>query len=219
MFSEVVESVMVRTGRVTAADRTNIVDFVNSTVRECQTVDGLMFHRDFVEGRTTITADPTIWTMPSDFRLMRTVRYPDGSYPPFQLPGKVLFDMAQYYYSAGTYLTMVGCGTSGQMAYGYYRWLPRLKYYPEAERPAVYDEAADSWTYLNDITDPDAQEIARARVSNWLLLNHTELIKEGATAKMCKLVKDGERAVQAYSLYKQMQDAMKRSEAFETLGK
>lgn len=219
MFSEIVDSVGLRCGRGTVADRAAIVDFVNSTVRECQTVDGALFSRDLVEDSIPCSSDPTIWSTPNSFRLMRTVRYPDGRYPDFLLPGRVLTDKEFYYYSAGTYFALHGCGTSGEIAIAYYRFLPRLQYYAETARPAVYDEVTDTWTYAAGIVTDDEKEVARARVSNWLLSTYAELIKEGATAKLTKMIKDETRSVQSYSLYKQLQDSMKRTEARETLGK
>lgn len=221
MFSELIDSCIQRSGR---KDRqADIIDYANTTIRECQTL--ALFHRDLVEETVLATAEPTVWTLPNTFRQMRVVLYPDGMYPDYMMPGKQQKYLDRYYYAASGYMVFVGCGTQGAttlsqvIKLAYYSYLPRLKYYAVGSRPAVYDDETNAWTYNPVTTDPDEQAAARAKVSNWLLTHYNEMIKEGTLAKLFKSIKDQERSMMSYSLYKSMQEDIKKAEGFESLGK
>ena len=213
MFSELVDSVVARTGR--PDQLAAIVDYVNSTVRECQTK--ALFYKDLVEDVAVASSDPLIWTYPRTFRTLRAVRYGDGTYPDLLLPGKIQYNQTFYYYAASTYFVFCGAGTdNSNIALAYYAYRTRLKYYAVGARPAVYDETNDTWSYLNNITDPVLQEVAQQQVTNWLINFHHDLITEGACAKVFKSVGD-QRSVMSFSLYKSMQEGLVTLEANEAL--
>lgn len=212
MFSEMVDRVINRSKR---PDRlADIVNWANLTMRECQT--RALFYKDLIEDEITVpqpTADPFIWNRPTGVRLLKAVKYPDGSYPNFLKPGPVQKHQRQYFYAASTYYVFVGVSnsidssiTDPVVGIAYYQYLRRLGYYAVADRPAVYDESAQTWTYNPPTTDPDVQEADQALVANWLLLDHGALIEEGTLAKVFKDAGDSQRAVSTYSLYKQLQE-------------
>lgn len=223
MFSEIVDSVARKTGRPDQILGSNISDYVNSTIRECQTL--ALFYKDLTEDTITNSGSPVIWTYPPLIWKMRTVKYPDGSFPPMIQPGRNQMDKEQYYYAASDYYVFVGTNITGvydlvPIKCAYYSYLPRLSYYKDGQRPAVYDEAAGQWVYLDPtITDDNmpAAILARKRVTNWLLSGYPDLITEGAMAKVFKTTGDQNRAVTSYSLYKQLQVALVNSEAYEAV--
>lgn len=222
MFSELVDSVVSKSGR--PDQQANIADYVNATVRECQTL--ARFFKDLKEGYIPVSGSPVIWTYPRDMWKMRAIKYPDGTYPPLIQPGRNQIDKDQYYYAASDYYVFVGINSQdvdlfgNNIAYAYYAYLPRLVYYPAAIRPAAWNEAEGKWVYKDTsiVDDNSAEAIsARAKVANWLLDQYREAITEGALAKVFKATGSQDRAVTSYSLYKQLQIAIVNSEAFEAL--
>jgi hypothetical protein len=227
MFSELVDKAVSRSSRLDR--RLDIIDYANATLRECQ---GLaLFWKDLVEDQAACAAaDPTTWDIPQRFRFLKAVMYPDGTFPPNEQPGKnqgtgfagTLKD--QYYYAASTYVVFHGCGTTttDDISLAYYKWFPRLKYYAEDHRPAVYSEELETWTYydltadgLLDYTQVGNQEAARNLVTNWMLTDYHDLIITGTLAKLFSGIKDAERNIQNYSLYKSQQELLKQTEPFE----
>ena len=243
MFSETVDSIIARCGR---PDRqADIVDWLNSTIRETQC--RALFYKDMCEDQIAAVSDPLIWTYPRKFRQMKCVKYPDqitmydgtytiglgSTYIDMVQPGKLQRDTWQYYYAASNYLTFCGCGSDGSMmSVAYYTYLPRLQYYALGQRPATWTQWSDDpnqdgfWSFLDGSPNYDpysgvdptpTQKVGIAKVSNWLLLNYTELLKEGVLAKVFKSIKDNDRAATSYSLYKQYQQDLMSFEAYEAL--
>lgn len=223
MFSELVDSVALKSGRPDQALNRNIADCVNSTIRECQTL--ALFYKDLVEDTIAITGNPVIWTYPTTMWKMRTVKYPDGSFPKLIQPGPNQIDHERYYYAASDYYVFVGPDITeryvdGVIKCAYYNYLPRLVYFNVTQRPAVFDYATETWSYLDPTITNDSSPAAiaaRKRVTNWLVTGYQDLITEGALAKLFKTTGDQNRAVTSYSLYKQMQKYLTNSEAFEAL--
>lgn len=211
-FSQMVDAVIDRTGRGDRAQ--DVAAYINQTVREVQTL--AFFAHDLVEDIAYVTTSPVTWDPPAYFRTMRAVNYNGEIWPKFAQPGQIQDRYAAYYYRAGTYFVFngAGLGTSIQMAY--YSYAPRLLYYAEGARPATYDAENGVWNYLTAITLGD-QEAARAKVSNWLIINHYDCIVEGALAKIYKSVGDQVRSATAFSLYKTMQAQLMASERTESL--
>lgn len=262
MFSEMVDSIISRSGR--GDKKVDIVDYINSTIRECQ-AKGLFF-KDLKEDVVPLTnSDPLIWFPPKPgFRQLRTAQFPDLSYPPLKQPGRVqrndvppsnpqFLSGDAYYYAATDYFVFVHCGTlttidtnwnNNFIGVAYYIWQPRLKYYPAGQRPAVFDpdqaqqdqaalnlnspgwtffdltNAADAstalirknWTLAANQPPNDTPPNALAYVTNWMITDWNEMIKEGALAKLFKAIGDVKRAQTSYSLYGQMREDMLRTE-------
>lgn len=239
MFSEMCDIVVQRSGRLDRLNNGDIPGYGNTVFRELQAL--AFFYKDGVEDIiATSTTDPTIWTYPILFRKLRTAQYPDGSFPNHVQPGKGLRpylgdNTRGYYYAASNYIVFQNAASgifqgniTNNIKLYYYTWLPRLKYYPVAQRPAVYDETLATWTYSDQSgnNDPDNnlnytllanQPIALLRVTNWTLVSYVEMMIEGTLAKLFKGIKDDVRAVQSYSLWERYKKDIQETELWESL--
>lgn len=228
-FSSAVDEVISRSGR---KDRLpDIVAYINQSIRECSTLE--YFDSDMIEDQIVAASDNYVWTKPTHFRLMRTVRYPNNVYPKFMPPGRIQKDQIEYYYQGPTYFVFNGTINLDQIDVAYYAYPRRLLYttQPTAApfaRPAIYligdedDGFTEKWqylsggNYLDTLGSTAANEAAQELVTNWLLFRWYDLIVEGALAKLFKNI-GSERAVQSFALYKQTQEILRRSEPAATL--
>ena len=205
MFSELIDEVVLESRRGVASSET--VAFANATLRECQTQKGAVFDKDLIEdSATTGSANPYVWTFPTRFRKLKAVKYTDDSvYPRFIPPGTKIGDELQYFYAASDYYAFFGAGITAPLALAYYIFSRRFKYYAVALRPAVYDEETETWSYLAAYDTDDAnRELARNLVTNWMLRDWYDTIKEGTVAKVLKRAKDDKVNVH-FASYKSMQ--------------
>lgn len=204
MFSELVDEVVARTIR---PDRlTDHADCANQTIRELSS--RAYFFKNLVEDTIEADSDPYIWTRPIRIQRLRTIQYSDGSFPDFIQPGRKQQNQDSYYYGAATYYVLKGVlfsasAGSGSFNVAYYQFPKNLKYYADvADRPAVYDKTTEEWTYNAAYdTDDVARSVARALVSNWLLADWYDLVKEGTSAKIFKIVNDETRASTHFSFF------------------
>lgn len=175
MFSELVDTVMGRTGR--SSQFLDIVAWARATIRDAG--NSAFYSENMIEDVITPTADPYMWNVPKFFRKLRTVKYTigDGVWPPFKQPGKALTNLDSFYYRSSD--TFVFRGVSNQPLNGlvgvdpsfsniniaYYQFIPPLPYYapgpyaaaglpinvaPAATntRPAVFNYTDGTWVYL-----------------------------------------------------------------------
>lgn len=221
MFSELIDTVITRTkmpsNNAVIADAAT---YTNATIRECSLLG--LFAKDLVEDTiTTTTASPYVWTRPRYFRVMRAAKYTkdnsDDVWPDYLKPGQLQTpDDSNYFYGSGDSFVFSGVDNAQDIDIAYYAYPKRLTYYIAADRPAVWDEAPETWAYhANYIATSELQETGRNLVSNWLLDHWREVIEEGTFAKMLKS-KDDRRAVSAFALFKALQDPI-RQEVSEIL--
>lgn len=209
MFSEIVDEVVRVSGRVDK--KTQIISYVNATVREIQTLRN--FSKDLIEDILTAGTAPYTWTLPEDFRRMITAQYSDGNWPEHRQPGRMQALKNKYYYYQGPdYLVFNGLTAGMTVNVAYIRHLPSLEYYEAEVRPAVFDRVLLTWEYLTAVTDEE-KEIARMYVSNWILKDWKEAVVQGTLAKIQKDVADA-RATVAYSLYRGLQVKITETEHF-----
>ncbi len=218
-YSAAVDDAVVRAGRVDR--RADILSYVRSTLRECH---GLAFFRnDFVEDTITTDAIPYVWTHPTEFRLLRTVRYPifnarnERIYPDEIKPGKRQRDASYYYYGGPGYYTFAGLNSAVDIDVGYFGVTPKLAYYVAAARPATYSIEDAAWSYLTATSDAE-KLAARNQVTNWLLTDYYDTIVEGALAKIFKSI-DDPRARSSFALYKSYQNTLLALEPSDSLNK
>jgi len=203
--------------------KTDIIRYIWQTLRECQVL--AYFSQDMVETTVTAGASPTIWTVPAEFRLLRTVKYTaltagfDDRYPKFIQPGKKQSQFDDFYYRSSDYFAFANVEAGETISLAYYNYFKKLPYFATANRPAVYDLETQAWTYL-PIYDVDAttQQAARDLVTNWMLFNWYDLILEGALAKVLKIVGDP-RSKSSFALFKSLQNDLLKGEAWESLGR
>ena len=220
MFSELVDLVQLRSGRPGSRTLADCQSYVRAAVRECQLK--ALFESDLIEDIITTTTDDYVWTTPRNFRVMRTVKYNDGSFPPFLPPGKRQLDETSYFYKASNYFVFVSTSSADDLEVAYYEYARYFKYYTVGNRPAIYDEETDTWTYLfegnyiSTLGSDTLDEAARELVTHWLFERWGSLIEEGGLAKIYKNVGD-ERAGSSFALFKSMQGDLLKGEAHVAL--
>lgn len=207
MFSELVDTVLARCGRTDRKE--DIISYVNLTIRSVQAK--IFCYNNLTEDQIEATADPFIWINPINFQKLKAARYNDGEYPVSKM-GKGQDTYPNRYYLGPGYVGFTGMEVGSLIDVAYYKFQPRLKYYEDNQRPATtefnYTTEQYNFSYydLTSIGDLDYtlvanQPLARAKVSNWILLKWREMIEEGTLAKVYKLIGETERAATAFSLF------------------
>lgn len=221
-FSSVVDDARILVGRG-PSELSRLAGFARATMREAQTQN--LFYRDFVEEEVTVTALPFTWTRPTNFRIFQTVEYPHNVWPKFVLPGPKQWRDEDYYYGGSNYFVFNGVAIDDKVKLGYFIYFPFLAYYTEANRPAKYvvDNATgeEKWLYLNTegvyvetLATNVLEAAARAKVTNWLLTDWPELVKEGILAKAYKVNDNDQRAVSSFALFKSFLNDLVKGEPY-----
>lgn len=215
-FSQLVDEMVLETRRPDL--KSEIASYVNQTVREihfspdkgnairyAENLRELSLTADSDTGYSFTIPSPDVWQQ------MWTVRYDsvlDADNQPIYVnersPGRALNQQKYFYYRAANYYTFAGYGgTTSIISIAYYEFPKRLKYYESAARPATWDEE-DGWAYADGIDTDEEQIDAQYRVSNWILIRWSDVVREGVRAKVYKRVADTTRAQTSYSLYMQL---------------
>ena len=226
-FSAAVDTVIARSGR---PDRVlDIISYVRTTMRECQTLNKQKFEKDITEDQiTSVNADPFTWVAPAVFRKLLAVSYPERTdaqsnviYPHYVIIGKAILQYDNYFYRSGNSWIFAGAGgdaaASTLINVAYISYFGLLQYFKDITfRPARYlinVDGSEGWVYHDDYDDTETlQESAEVLVSNWLLLDWFDLVLEGALAKLYK-TGDDTRSVATFALYKQLQVNLLDAEA------
>jgi hypothetical protein len=221
MFSKAVNDALAITARMDRKD--SAVLFANSTIRDLQ-VSGY-WYKDRKEVKVPITAhNPFIWDLPRDLRVVESVRYNNGIYPRFIKPGSLQGDSSgDYYYFGPTYGAFFNSDFASEMDISYFSYAPRLKYYEdEMPKPARYNEDTNAWEYYNAETreyfphitkvmpdtgliyiDIEAEEQARAKVSNWLLEDWYDAVVAGIVRQIFNIVDVQDQSKKWYAIYQE----------------
>lgn len=229
-FSEVVDELAVELVRPDF--KIAITDYLNLTIRELHQkkmnadVAPVLYDSNRVEDAVTVTSLPAIWDIPNiaRFQYFETAYYPtrgiyahkkhvirtrENGYDPVD----------PYWYRAGGYIAFNGVAIGEDINLSYFQYPARLKYYPVATpqvRPAVYNFETNTYTYATTY-DIDATTRGNARdlVTNWLLLNHVEVLKQGVRAKVWARLGETDRAKMGFSLYESLRLGLIGSEINE----
>lgn len=210
-FSAIIDDVIARSLR---RDRiADIVAYARSTIRECQVL--AFFEQDMIEAELTVNVLPFQWTRPVRLRTLLAAK-PNEVFtrrdkdiwfknrPPGQ---KVNHEDYYLYLSGNTYIfsgRSLELGSTIGLAY--FNYSRKFVYYDEADRPAVFDDETETWSYLAQYDVDDAsRELARDLVTDWLVFYWYQLILEGTLAKLYKTTGD-ERSKASFALYKQQQN-------------
>lgn len=219
-FSMLVDNVVTRSGR--PDKRSDIIAYVNASLRECQKRN--LYAQDLIEDQIVATADSHIWDRPKLMRTVRAVFYPAiNAYPEFIQPGRRQREYDYYYYGGPSYYVFVGAGVGNYINLSYYVLTRAFTYYPDNTTPAYYNADEDQWyylvggTYLITTGDPVVEETLRDLVSHWLITDWNYIIEEGALAKVYKSMND-QRAISSFALYKSYQKDLDAAAAFEGVG-
>lgn len=216
MFSQIVDETIMRSGR---RDRlVDIISFVNHTIWELHTT--AYYPQDFKELTIVLVYGYSQnfvyeWALPFRYRALRAVRYDGYLYPQPIMPGKRMQGRKYYYYRSGQSIILVGANS--KIDIGYYDSTPTLRYYPNNERPAIYDLASGVWQYL---VSPDTyaftlgstllDEAAQNLVISWLMYEWKEAIMQGSLAKLYNALGDA-RGSNAFGLFQQMKNDLVRT--------
>jgi hypothetical protein len=235
-FSQLVDEMVVETRRPDL--RSELATYLNQTIREVHFEPGKGNVVFYAENRkedqiTASSIDAQIWDIPNpaNFQGMEAVRFPSAScgrmsYAVEARPGPSLLSKPFFYYRTGPSFVfggVVGYGGVGAfIQLSWFEYPPALKYKVTASREATYD-VETGWTYYTvDTVDynstPELQATARARVSNWILMRWSDVLREGLRAKVYKRISDQLRAQTSYSLYSQLRQGLFTSEAAELQG-
>lgn len=229
-FSSAVDAIASQTGRPELRTRDRIERYVRQTYRECSGLQ--IFFRDMVEDQITAGANDYVWTLPKNFRIMRTVKYPiarfEIQFPPMIPPGRAQRDHEFYYYAGPGYYVFVGSVKDDIISIAYYVWPAFLKYYETGERPAYFDDDTTSWWLLqandtyaeegsnDDNLTPEQAQAAKEKVTNWLIFDWWDTVIEGGSTKTFNFL-DDPRAPKSFSLYKGFQKTLTEGEPYDSL--
>jgi len=229
-FSEIVDELA--TELVRPDFKAAITDYLNLTIRESHQkkmnadVVPVLFDANRIEETFTVASLPAIWDIPNiaRFQYFETAYYPAiGCYATKKHLTRTREngpnDQTPYWYRAGTYIVFNGVNVGDEVDLTYFEYPARLKYYAVTTpqiRPAVYNFEDGTYTYAAAFdVDATTRENARNLVTNWLLLNHVEVMKQGVRAKVWARLGETDRAKMGFSLYESLRLGLIGSEINE----
>jgi len=235
-FSQLVDEMVIETRRPDL--RNEIATYLNQTIREVHFEpsrgNAVFYAENRKEAEITATSDSAqTWDLPDPtiFQGMEAVRFPDVNagkleYAVERRPGPSLLTIPFFYYRAGSTFVFGGVvgygGLNARIQLSYFEFCKSLKYKLAGAREAEYD-VENGWTYytigLTDYGSSDSLKLtAQERVTNWLLMRWSDVLREGLRAKIYKRVGDQLRGQTSYSLYSQLRQGIFTSEAAEIQG-
>ena len=212
-FSGIVDEIVHESNRV-QEKLTSIPRFVNDTIAELQ--QSQLFAEDMYEEiidapvTATDSGQQVVWEKPLRWRKMQAVKYSNylGNtvYPKCCRPSAGQESMDDFYYASGNAIVIAGKYGMTAPVIAYYKTSPMLKYYEPEQRPAKCDSSNGQWSYLlggvyvQSLATPEEEELARAKVSNWLIQRYGNVLVNGALAKLYKMIGDTRNSL-AYSQF------------------
>lgn len=229
-FSEIVDELA--TELVRPDFKVAITDYLNLTIRETHQkksnsdVVPVLFESNRVEDTVIVASLPAIWDIPNvaRFQYFETAFFPaTGYYAHKRAITRIREDgpnsQEPYWYRAGSYIVFNGVRVGEDVNLTYFQYPARLKYYAATNpqtRPAVYNFETDTYTYASAFdVNATTRENARNLVTNWLLLNHVEIMKQGVRAKVWARLGETDRAKMGFSLYESLRLGLIGSEINE----
>ena len=232
MFSELVDMIVRRTNRPDFRD--DIIAYLNEVLRQVHCSE--FFYRDKVEDLLNQDydrnqpAETFIWERPKNLRALVAIKYQGyyddsrDSFPPNIPPGIGQATHFQFYYGVGDKIVFYRRGGLREIAVCYVIAPRRYDYYPVGKRPAVYDRGADSWQYLDQngnyvasLGSEELDQLARDKVSDWLMLNYEGMLASGVMTKLFSILGDPRNKVE-YSNFKENLRYVRTAEKFESTG-
>ncbi len=228
-FSQIVDEAIQETKRPDLL--VEATAYLNQTIREVHfrpDINAPLSYRDnFRETQIVSTVEGGMsWDIPNPatFQRMAGVRYPDiwnrdgNQWAKEKVPSRGLQPEDMFYYRVGSTFVFSNFGAVGsRIDLGWFEFPNRLKYYPIAQRPAMYDDEL-GWLFAAAIVSPEQRALARLRTSNWLTLRWHDVLLEGLRAKIYKRVSDEARQRVSYSLFQQLRQGLWISETVELGG-
>lgn len=214
MFSETVDIVVSRSGQ--AARKADIIAYCNERLRLLSVER--RWHRSLIEDEITMTTNPFNWTYPLLLTHLKAVRYKEiDEWPTFRRPHVSQKRLANFYYAASDYFTFAGdFNVNSTLDVAYYTMSPYYRYVEPADRDAVYDQVAGTWSYAVTTSGIAADELAARQVAgdHWLLLLWSKVVINGALNDIfMDIQNDG--AKQAFSRWNQGLKDLAQAESWE----
>ena len=231
-FSQLVDKITLETRRPDL--RADVATYVNQTLRELHfepTRGNVIMFRDnlFEDILYADTEQGFAWDIPAPglFQAIAGVRYDsavdqDGNpcwAQQVDSPSRVMNTIRHWFYRVGGRVFFKGYGgLNALISLSWYQYVPSLKYYESAVRPATLDELGVA-TYL-PAYDVDAATRLNALdlTTNWLLRRWDTVIEEGVRAKIYKRITDTERARTCYSMYQTLRQGLFTAETADVTG-
>lgn len=236
MFSELVDDVVRRTNRPDFL--LDIVKYANSVIRTVHHCE--VFYRDLKEVEVIVNdgmgdnPQTYVWDRPADFRLLSTVKYlghwlnPKESFPPNIPPGIGQSNRDRFYYAVGDKFVFYDKLGINRIGISYLTKPKTFKYYPENERPAVYNRVDGTWKYLvvnpdgtksyvDTLGDPALELAAQDLVADWLIRDYDDMLSSGISTKIFSILQDPRNKVE-YSTFKEALRYARTAEKYESTG-
>lgn len=208
MFSELVDRAVHIAGRPDSLD--DMAYWANEAMRDISRREDWM--DDSIEELIELPPgqNHTVWTPEvgrARFRRMDVMEDGCGCKAKATKPSQRLKSngIFSYYHSQGSIVVVNACNPV--MAY-YYAYQPWLVYFPQGQRPAVFDVASGAWGGAS----PGAIDL----VSNWMLERHSHVVQAGTLAKFFASKQDPRQQVH-YSAFEQGITHIIRGESVQEL--
>lgn len=210
--------------------KSTIISFVNQTIREVHSAKPgntpILYGANLQED--TLTADADVgftWDIPNpqNFQKLAAVRYDAfgsgrDAYAKERVPSRMYLESRhdKIYYRTGMSFAFAGYGGTGStISLAWHEAPRRLTYYAVADRPAVWNDVTQAFTYKDSYAGTDNLK-AEARVlsTNWLLDRWEELIMQGVRTKIYAKRGDQLRGTLAYSSFESMRPDLVAAESW-----
>lgn len=214
-FSNVVEEVVLQEFnrphlRIVAAS------YLNQTIRDVHfkknSRAAVLFGENRVETELVVTELPVVWQLPSvtRFQQIEAVYLKDcDRYLQPRNPANALVwgdnpDERFYFYRSGATFVMNGAEVGQTLAISYFQYPRHLRYFLANQGPATWNSDTESF-------DTEDQALID-QVTNWLILRHTEALKEGVRAKLYRRMDNEIQARMAWSEFEDVRNVIHQSE-------
>lgn len=223
-FSQMVDDLVAESLRPDL--QTTIVSYLNQTIRDVhfnQQNKSLIKYNDNLNEAITygIGEQSTVWPIPSPqtFASTEAIYYPDVDSLAVERKPSMIHTLGtepSTWYRSGQNLVFDGYGGIDAPIWIAYLSYPRQLVYYKKDRPCVWSDADQAYTYAPAYDGtPELQEAARGLATNWLLERWQHVILEGGRAKLYKRLEKelGMRA--AYSSFESARMSLIAAESFE----
>lgn len=232
MFSELVDDIVRRTNRQDFIK--DIAIYANEVLRSVHCTE--FFYRDEVEiclnvDEALAEQNTFVWERPRDFRAIVAVKYLDKPFLDEKEtfianipPGIGQANSDMFYYGVGTHFVFYCRHGLSRIAVAYVKAPRRFTYYPEGERPAVFNRETNTWSYLDrsgkyvaSLGSDELEQQARDKVYDWLLADYDVMISSGVATKIFSILNDPRNKVE-YANFKEALKYVRQTEKYESTG-
>lgn len=214
MFSELVDYMVQETGR-----RDRIALIVSATNDVLRHIHKAMDWDEDLQETLIVPAPPAAawnagevvnWKHSRLMRSVRAIQLNGHCYAEFVRPGAKQENRGHYWYRSSNDTISVA-GACHQIAIAWYSWNRHFQYYQPDQRPAVWDNETEAWTYLqagaggtsyvSTLGTAADDEAARDKVFDWPLDRLRYIVEHGVKARVFTAIGEDDRSAKFYSLF------------------